>query len=511
MIDNSHWAMAYNTTFFMLLPQSAAVDINWNIVVCDGNATSIVVIPSQHTVLQLKELIEKKVNIPVSEQKAIYFQEKPLPDDRRLSDCEGMRNGSAVMVARKPFTIHVYRNDVDITKTVEAPPIEVQSWSVGNLHDYILTKVGVPTYVLHILAVGEDIIEGNDHSHTVSQKPITSGCHMTLTILQQVQYDKLDCVTEQSQVLSAPISMSHSFMTSSVFHGKKIGTATSDKHLQGAQASCGLQQSTGFGPMHMRSQPSSVMGGSLFDVPHQLTGAWMGCLVLYIQKLDGSRVPIQLPNHSRTSVMSLREKVEDALKVPTYQQRLMLGETELEDWDEENKPLVLYNYPSIQNGSTMHLIVLTEGIHVKKGFSGLREIERVSPSRRNLCFDLKEKDFVYRPSYVNIPNTKRLTLKQLKSRLNPNSRYWQTSSQTSYIGTFGHPSIGNGLSSTGTLGCPSIGNGLSMGGSRKPVPKLCLNPLQGSQSPQHTVEITDAPVSTVPWITDGCTLYLYNE
>ena len=263
--------------------------------------------------------------------------------------------------------------------------------------------------------------------------------------------------------------------------------------------------------MHMRSQPSSVMGGSLFDVPRQLTGAWMGCLVLYIQKLDGSRVPIQLPNHSRTSVMSLREKVEDALKVPTYQQRLMLGETELEDWDEENKPLVLYNYPSIQNDSTMHLIVLTEGIHVKKGFSGLREIERVSPSRRNLCFDLKEKDFVYRPSYVNIPNTKRLTLKQLKSRLNPNSWYRQTSSQTSYIGTFGHPSIGNGLSSTGTLGCPSIGNGLSMGGSRKPVPKLCLIPLQGSQSPQHTVEITDAPVSTVPWITDGCTLYLYNE
>ena len=244
-IDNSHWAMAYNTTFFTLLPRSAAVDINWNIVVCDGNATSIVVIPSQHTVLQLKELIEKKVNIPVNEQKAIYFQEKPLPDDRRLSDCEGMRNGSAVLVARKPFTIHVYRNDVDITKTVEAPPTEVQSWSVGNLHDYILTKVGVPTYVPHILAVGEVIIEGNDHSHAVFQKPITNGCHMTLTILQQVQYDKLDCVTEQSQVLSAPISMSHSFMTSSVFHGKKIGTATSIYRELKHHVVCNSQQASG--------------------------------------------------------------------------------------------------------------------------------------------------------------------------------------------------------------------------------------------------------------------------
>ena len=604
MIDNSYWAMAHNTTFFSLPPQSAAVDINWNIVVCDGNATSIVVIPSQHTVLQLKELIEKKVNIPVSEQKAIYFQEKPLPDDRCLSDCEGMRNGSAVMVAKKPFTIHVYRNDVDITKTVEAPLIEVQSWSVGNLHDYILTKVGVPTYVPHILAVGEDIIDGNDHSHTVSQKLIVSGCHMTLTILQQVQYDKLDCVTQQSQVLSAPMSTSHSFMTSSVFHGKNVGTAVSDMHLQGAQAglfsslgpqqsigaqaglfsslgpqqstraqadlfssislgpqqsigaqaglfsslgpqqstraqadlfsslgpqqskgaqaglfsSLGPQQSTGaqagpfssLGPQQSTGILSGPMGGC------QLTGSWMGCLVLYIQKLDGSRVPIQLPDHSRTSVMSLREKVRDALKVPTYQQQLMLGETELEDWDEENEPLVLYNYPSMQNGSTIHLIVLTEGIHVKKGFSRLQVLKKVLPSRRNLCFDLKEEDFFFHPNYVNILNTKRLTLKQLKSRLNPDS--WQTSSQTSSMG-IGRPSMVIGYTSMPGIGPtigigPSVGTGFSMGnGSRKPVPKLCLNvnSLQGSQSPQHTVEITDAPVSTVSWITDGCALYLYNE
>ena len=65
------------------------MNVNWTIVVCDGNDASIVVIPSQHTVLQLKEIIEKKKNISVSEQKALFCQEKPLPDDRRLSDCEG--------------------------------------------------------------------------------------------------------------------------------------------------------------------------------------------------------------------------------------------------------------------------------------------------------------------------------------------------------------------------------------------------------------------------------------
>ena len=145
----------------------------------------------------------------------------------------------------------------------------------------------------------------------------------------------------------------------------------------------------------------------------------------------------------------------DALKVPTYQQRLMLGETELEDWDEEDKPLVLYNYPSIQNGSIICLIVLINGMHVKKASQSRVAIDcsSVSPSKKNLYFDLEEEDFFSDPTYINIPDPKRFTLKKLNSCL-------------------------------------------------KPVPSL------RSRGQCHTVEIIDAPVSTVPWITDGCTLCL---
>ena len=125
----------------------------------------------------------------------------------------------------------------------------------------------------------------------------------------------------------------------------------------------------------------------------------------------------------------------------------MLGETELEDWDEKNKPLVFYNYPSIQCGSIIHLIVLTEGICVKRE----RKKATIRPAERNLTFNLKYDECVCHPDYVNIPDPKMLTLKQLNSRLKP------------------HQSGNN-------------------------------------TSAQHTVEITDAPVSTVPWITDGCTL-----
>ena len=168
---------------------------DWTIIVCSRDAEPVIItIPSQHTVLQLKEQIEKEMSIPVSEQKALYYQEKPLLDDRCLSDCEGMRNGSAVMVARKPFIIHVYRNDIDVTKTVEAPAFDVQSWSIGNLHDYILTKVGVPTYVPHILAFKNFKIESSNESKVSENYLVYSGCHMTLTLIQLVHYERLHMV-----------------------------------------------------------------------------------------------------------------------------------------------------------------------------------------------------------------------------------------------------------------------------------------------------------------------------
>ena len=59
---------------------------DWTIIVCSRDAEPVIItIPSQHTVLQLKEQIEKEMSIPVSEQKALYYQEKPLLDDRQGS------------------------------------------------------------------------------------------------------------------------------------------------------------------------------------------------------------------------------------------------------------------------------------------------------------------------------------------------------------------------------------------------------------------------------------------
>ena len=125
----------------------------------------------------------------------------------------------------------------------------------------------------------------------------------------------------------------------------------------------------------------------------------------------------------------------------------MLGETELEDWDDEGRPLLLYSYPLIQNGSTIHLVVLTEGIHVRQYHN------TYTPSKKCLHFDLERDDYVSY-HYINIHDPKTFTLKQLGAIVSAGQPFNWT---------------------------------------------------------KESIEITDAPVSTAPRITDGCRLCVKTE
>ena len=51
--------------------------------------------PQQWTVANIKEEVEKKIGIPARDQ-VIYCNEKVLPEQLPLVDCEGMRNGAAL-------------------------------------------------------------------------------------------------------------------------------------------------------------------------------------------------------------------------------------------------------------------------------------------------------------------------------------------------------------------------------------------------------------------------------
>ena len=88
-------------------------------------------------------------------------------------------------------------------------------------------------------------------------------------------------------------------------------------------------------------------------------------IYMYVKQLDGTKTTVELEDHRNTAIFQLKEKVHSALSILPHQQKLTIGTTVLEDWDEDGKVLLLCNYPSIHDGVTIELVHVTEGIHVK--------------------------------------------------------------------------------------------------------------------------------------------------
>ena len=170
--------------------ESAALptpDNCWNIIVCgDIEEPVVLFIPCKSTVTQLKEEMEKKTSIPVREQ-TLYCQEIPLPEGKLLVECQGIDNGVALCLVRKPFIINVYRPDGKVNVRVEIPRNELDSWTVSELRKYISSRVGFQEGYDHILAVDETIIKKDISKLKLSEcSAITDGCTMTVTFLKKV-------------------------------------------------------------------------------------------------------------------------------------------------------------------------------------------------------------------------------------------------------------------------------------------------------------------------------------
>ena len=99
--------------------------------------------------------------------------------------------------------------------------------------------------------------------------------------------------------------------------------------------------------------------------------------------------------------------MHSALSILPHQQKLTIGTTVLEDWDEEGKVLLLCNYPSIHDGVTIYLVCLTKGIHVKIHHYSNSDILQIS--ERNVISFPKDV-FISSPKYINIPNPKNFIL-----------------------------------------------------------------------------------------------------
>ena len=60
-------------------------------------------------------------------------------------------------------------------------------------------------------------------------------------------------------------------------------------------------------------------------------------------------------------IVKLKECIEECTGVPTHQQRLTIGSTIVEDWDDEDRMMFIGNYPNIRDGSLLYLVQLEGG------------------------------------------------------------------------------------------------------------------------------------------------------
>ena len=121
-------------------------------------------------------------------------------------------------------------------------------------------------------------------------------------------------------------------------------------------------------------------------------------------------------------IVKLKECIEECTGVPTHQQRLTIGDTIVEDWDEEDKMMFIGDYPNIQHGSLLYLIQLEGGFRMKvqnRSFHSQlqKQINLVKKCYCEDCFGFKSSgtDYYYQARYFYVNSVKVNTTKFSKS------------------------------------------------------------------------------------------------
>ena len=386
----------------------------WNIIVSGDIEDPVVLfIPYKSTVTQLKEEVEKKTNIPVREQ-TLYCQEIPLPEGKLLVECQGIDNGVALCLVRKPFIINVYRPDGKVNVRVEIPKNELDIWTVSILRNYISSRIGFQEDYDHIFVVDGTMIKMDVSELKLNEcSAISDGCTMTVTFLKKVNIyiPPHDGTFSMKRSFYVPASSSQEFMSKVTYQ--------------------------------------------------RLNCDWKGAWTVYIQQIDGSRKILSLKTLSLTPVYKLRESLSETYAIPSYQQRLTVGDTVLEDWDVEGRPFLLANYPAIHDRVTLYLVCLTEGIHVKVSISNYNHL---TSSPINL-FYTKTSSLAFWNPYINICNPKEMMLSRMLKLIQEMSR---GSSHLSVV--------------------------------------YEIRTDNKSESKQVSLEEGDVTIASIPWIIDGCTV-----
>ena len=350
-----------------------ALNNGWNIIVCGDFEKPLLVHvnPSKKTIAHLKGNICRRMNIPESESSnlTLYCNEQELPEEKLLQDCAGLRNGVGVLAAIKPFVINVYSPDRDASLRIEIPKRELKDWKihVSSLLKLIHFRYAFLNCEHDILAVNGRVID--DESLKITEV-VWHDCLMTYTRMSQFYIPSTDdCIGGRSVLL--PSATKEAFASTHGIFGRKVNS--------------------------LRHYP------------------WGDFWTVTLQKFDGTKTPLTFPNPANFPIFNLREAVKDVVSVPPQQQKLVLGETVLEDWDNEGEALLVTHYPGFYDGVTLYLIQLTDGIRVTYDYKH----KNIRHSERNLsyytpCSSFSPRTSYYTPSsshglimapeYINIPS-----------------------------------------------------------------------------------------------------------
>ena len=389
---------------------------SWNIVCCSdlGRPFPVLVTdPSKWTEGDLRREIFLKYSIP-GEELTVYCNQQVLPEGKPLQDCVGLRNGMAVVAVVKPFVINVYSPDRDASLKIEIPRRELRETTVSSLLQEICFRFAFQKCENDVVMVAGKFITCNKSVKISEVTEITHNCLITYTRLCCFSVPSVESYRFLKKYLHVhlPFTTDKKFALTEGFFGKKVEEVESFQ--------------------------------------------WFMSWSVIVQKFNGSKEKVTLKNPMTLPVFKLREAVKDAVSVPTHQQRLVLGETVLEDWDNEGEALLVTHYPGFYDGVTLYLIQLTEGIHVKIALN------------KKVFSDSKP------PAYINIPSPTHFMINLLGAILHD---------------------------------CPVKRS--TWFSENEGMKKQCNCKLfVCSSTTNDFVPCSNEPVSSVEWITDGCTLTL---
>ena len=437
---------------------------SWNLIICVDEQPKPVAIycpdPTKWTASQLRSEAGKKLGYP-GEDLMLYCNEAVLPEGKPLTECQGLKNGVALLATIKPSTVHVICPHIDATLRIDIPRREWRTWTVDTLRTVVCFKLGIDPASSQndVLALKGEILQD---SSNVCATGISGGKDSLLTYTRIQQFQLPLPTGNTSHVFVAPSDITHKFASSHAIYNRHVSSTP-----------------VKLGP----PSKALVMRPVSCWMPNSLYPKWLTFWTITVQQLNGTKTSIKLPDINRTPIYKLRELVKEALSIPTHQQKLTLGGGNnntivLEDWDEEGRPMAIAHYPSLHDGATLYLVQLTEGIHVKvciensrpslSGIGGPIPSFQPSQSSQSTLPSTIPLSSISLPSYVNIHLPHKFSLNSLNKIL---SKFDQ--SDTWLL------SMTSASQSNKSVYCQSTGKQFSP---------------------------SDAPVASVKWIVDGCTL-----